>query len=299
MGCGASSTQPPVTNEANPSPQPKGKADAVSGGGGAAQELGVIIEGGSGLPQSDNRPYCIVRVGTAGSTWQEKGRGAGRESVIATSAEAPSWNLGLLVEVAKGKELCVRVLHTTWLGEDEFVGEAVVALPATPPRKGSDRIEAKLMKDGTLIGGVTVLVGAASLVLGGSVEAVSPSKFEAFGPIGAVESVLVQDITAEGPLLIGRAPLPLPMQGLFWLTKQGASSALASMGGPSNDGGGVSSGKFANSSLPYTVRVSGDRTWAFSTSQGALKGAELIDLCYNFHFDETAHPTKCQIIPES
>ena len=136
--------------------------------------------------------------------------------MIATSAEAPSWNLGLLVEVAKGKELCVRMLHTTWLGEDEFVGEAVVALPATPPRKGSDRIEAKLMKDGTLIGGVTVLVGAASLVLGGSVEALSPSKFEAFGPIGAVESVLVQDITAEAPLLIGWAPLPLPMQGLFW-----------------------------------------------------------------------------------
>ena len=51
-------------------------------------------------------------------------------------------------------------------------------------------------------------------------------------PIGELKSVKAADIGKDGPMLIGKAPLPAAMRGLFWVQSQGESSCLASMGGP-------------------------------------------------------------------
>merc|ERR1711924_88974 len=116
------------------------------------------------------------------------------------------------------------------------------------------------------------------------------------GPIGAVKSVNVEDIDGAGPSHLGTGPgLPAVLQGIFWLTQQGTSSALASFGGPSGDGGGCSTGILASNR--YKVRVSGDRVWAFA-EQDKFAALEKVDLIYHFVFDHATNPTRCQIYPE-
>ena len=110
----------------------------------------------------------------------------------------------------------------------------------------------------------------------------------------------MEDVTGEGPLILGTEPLPATMQGIFWLTKQGKSSALCSMGGPprdptlllsaallssshrvvavagpSNDGAGVSTGVLSKN--PYRVRVVGDRTRA-DRSEGRHAALRLLSV---------------------
>lgn len=50
-------------------------------------------------------------------------------------------------------------------------------------------------------------------------------------PIGDLKHVNAADISGDGPMVIGKAPLPPCMQGLFWMTWQGSGSCLASLGG--------------------------------------------------------------------
>ena len=117
-------------------------------------------------------------------------------------------------------------------------------------------------------------------------------------PIGTLKSVKVDDIGPDGPMLIGTDPMPPQMRGLFWVRAQGESSCLASLGGPSRDGGGCSTGVLRETS--YFVRVPGDRTWAFADKDvGTLKAAALGDLIYRFEWDSVSNPTSCQIYPKA
>ena len=95
-------------------------------------------------------------------------------------------------------------------------------------------------------------------------------------------------------MIVGGAPLPLSMQGVFWLTGQEDSSALMSFGGPSNDGGGMSTG-VVTGDRRYSVRVSGDRTWAFATNTKPIYMAGILDLIYHFILNDDKAPTKCQV----
>lgn len=116
--------------------------------------------------------------------------------------------------------------------------------------------------------------------------------------MGPVKSIDVKDITGAGPLRIGIGPgLPASLQGIFWLTLQGPSSALATFGGPSADGGGCSPGQLIGKTCK--VRVGGDRVWAFAENDSAsMKLVQALDLVYHFNFDDAVNPTRCQIYPE-
>ncbi|CAK0831531.1 unnamed protein product [Prorocentrum cordatum] len=111
------------------------------------------------------------------------------------------------------------------------------------------------------------------------------------------ESATCQDVTS-GLLTSAWHELPLQLQGVFWLQKQGDSSALMSFGRTS-DGCGISPGSI-QSDATYKVRVSGDRSWSFhSVDGGSFMLAELVDLIYDFHFDSATDPRFAQIIPEA
>ena len=78
--------------------------------------------------------------------------------------------------------------------------------------------------------------------------------------MGEVKSCPAKDVQGDFPLRVGRAPLPVELRGVFWLSDQGDGSALATFGGPSNDGGGCSTGELLG--CRYKIRCGGDRTWA-------------------------------------
>jgi hypothetical protein len=126
---------------------------------------------------------------------------------------------------------------------------------------------------------------------------------EPVNPIGKMKSVRVEDVTGAGPFLIGRAPLPSQMHGLFWVSRQGDASCLASMGGPSHDGGGVSTGALSEDKeggrATYPLRVSGDRTWAFADKDSTIGLAESLDLVYDFVYDSASDPRHAQIVPRA
>jgi hypothetical protein len=112
-------------------------------------------------------------------------------------------------------------------------------------------------------------------------------------PQGELKSCKVSELTGDGPMLIGKAPMPKNLRGLFWLHAQGDSSCLASMGGPSNDGGEFSTGQM---SKDYWIRVSGDRSWAFADKDSpTLKSAAKFDVAYDFQWDSVEDPTFAQI----
>uniref|UniRef100_A0A7S1PYE6 Lipoxygenase domain-containing protein n=1 Tax=Alexandrium catenella TaxID=2925 RepID=A0A7S1PYE6_ALECA len=91
--------------------------------------------------------------------------------------------------------------------------------------------------------------------------------------------------------------MPANLQGVFWLKKQGDSSALVSFG-RTRDGGGMSSGKITEDGK-YWIRVGGDRSWSFAkASGGSFVSAGLADLVYEFHFNSATDPTFAQIIPQ-
>jgi len=127
---------------------------------------------------------------------------------------------------------------------------------------------------------------------------ISQPQYEDLATQGPIKSFPASALGADGPMIVGAAPLPIAMQGVFWLTGQGNSSALMSFGGPSNDGGGMSPG-IVSEDRRYAVRVSGDRTWAFATNSRPIHAAGAIDLIYHFILDDHKNPTKCQIYPEA
>lgn len=113
---------------------------------------------------------------------------------------------------------------------------------------------------------------------------------------------------SEGTALrIGTAEMGLPksIQGLFWLTEQGDSSALMTFA-TSNDGAGLSTLNM-DEEYQMSIRVGGDRTWSFNDQATSYELVEAIDLIYKFRFEDAAgaRPTSAeeavaaQIIPSA
>lgn len=103
----------------------------------------------------------------------------------------------------------------------------------------------------------------------------------------------------DGPIRIGTAPLPPQLRGVFWLSEQGDSSALASFA-RSNDGAGLSKGELDSNpsdGFNYKIRVGGDKVWSFHDRATSWSLVEVLDLVYKFAFDSSSNPTKAQIIP--
>ena len=71
-----------------------------------------------------------------------------------------------------------------------------------------------------------------------------------------------------GPMLVGTAPLPPAVQGIFWVDSRGSGSSLLSFGGPNNDGSGCSLGYITGEKNSYKIRAGGDRVIALSEPSG-------------------------------
>jgi len=94
---------------------------------------------------------------------------------------------------------------------------------------------------------------------------------------------------------------PHALQGLFWLTKQGDSSSLASFA-KSYDGGDMGQGELREGDYAISIRVGGDRCWSFADAPGGnFENVELLDLVYHFRLDSGSleDPTSFRIIPEA
>lgn len=89
--------------------------------------------------------------------------------------------------------------------------------------------------------------------------------------------------------------LPQEIQGVFWLTKQGSSSALVSFA-QNEDGGGLST---LDENGVGNVRVGGDRVWSFHDIKGNYERVERADLVYTFNFFNKTAPRKAQIHPRA
>lgn len=94
---------------------------------------------------------------------------------------------------------------------------------------------------------------------------------------------------------------PKSLRGLFWLTKQGDSSSLASFA-KSYDGGNMGQGELRDGDYAISIRVGGDRDWSFADSPGGnFETVELLDLVYHFRLEAGTleKPTAFRIIPEA
>lgn len=94
---------------------------------------------------------------------------------------------------------------------------------------------------------------------------------------------------------------PEALQGLFWLTKQGDSSSLASFA-KSYDGGNMGQGELREGEYAISIRVGGDRDWSFADAPGGnFELVELLDLVYHFRLENgsLAEPTGFRILPEA
>jgi len=79
--------------------------------------------------------------------------------------------------------------------------------------------------------------------------------------------------------------LPPSMQGVFWLTEQGDSSALMSFA-TSNDGDGLSTLDLnAADGYHFNIRVGGDRVWSFHDKATSWGLVEVLDLVYKFRME--------------
>jgi len=257
----------------------------------------IIVWSAKGLRKGDiagNDPYCVVRVGKPKEPWSEKMRSAGRRSQTASGVN-PAWNFGFAINTAhiSQPEVHIRVFDQDFLDSDDFLGDAVVSLQ-TLLSSGGAPMDLALGGDHDAKGTVQVSAGPLELLQDNKLS--KWVGFETIGPIGKPKPWDVTDSASPIPVLVGGSSLPKNLRGIFWLTEQGSSSALASFGGPNHDGGGCSLGHITGNRC--TVRVCGDRVWTFAeTSMG--EALESIDLVYHFTFDRASDPKKCQIYPEA
>merc|ERR1719362_1217371 len=103
----------------------------------------------------------------------------------------------------------------------------------------------------------------------------------------------LEQLETEMPMIVGTAPLPTQLRGVFWVGNQGKSSALCSFGGPNKDkvesgGKECSSGKIG-SDRKYCIRVSGDRVWSLRSNILSFVYA-VNDIRYVFTFDSAENP---------
>jgi hypothetical protein len=97
-------------------------------------------------------------------------------------------------------------------------------------------------------------------------------------------------------MILGTAPLPVALQGIWWFGGQSSSSSLLSFGGPNNDGNGFSLGYLDGPKNTYKIRAEGDRV-AMSPQPSGLKKIvdEIGDKVYDFEFNDHVDPTAVHI----
>ena len=207
----------------------------------------------------------------------------------------------------------IRVFDKDIFSKDDFLGEAVVPLGKLLELVeggggsgvgASKEDQAPLLRvelagkegaeDKKAKGTIEVGAGPAAM-LDADPRLAAPKYCEKMAKVHPRATLQVEDL--PGRMFLGRAPLPAQCRGLFWLTNQKNSSAVVTFGGPSDDGGGCSTGKMDG--REYRIRVPGDRCWGFASDSKPFKLAETFDLVYNFVFDDGDNPTKAEIYPEA
>jgi len=138
-----------------------------------------------------------------------------------------------------------------------------------------------------LIVGVWLVCG---LIAGSPGDVDYKHSFRAMAPL---QSLTLDQLESKMPIMIGKAPLPQQLRGVFWVGNQSKSSALCSFGGPNDDevtegGKSCSSGKIG-SDKKYCIRVSGDRAWSLRSSLLSFVYA-VNDIRYVFTFDSAEDP---------
>eukprot|EP00429_Kryptoperidinium_foliaceum_P020007 CAMPEP_0176048166 /NCGR_PEP_ID=MMETSP0120_2-20121206/23924_1 /TAXON_ID=160619 /ORGANISM="Kryptoperidinium foliaceum, Strain CCMP 1326" /LENGTH=372 /DNA_ID=CAMNT_0017381581 /DNA_START=61 /DNA_END=1179 /DNA_ORIENTATION=- len=257
----------------------------------------IIIWRAANLKNGDalgSDPYVVVRVGEAGTAWDEKPRSGGRRGKVADENKDPVWNFGITAETAglTKPEVHIRVYDMDFFSEHDLLGEGKVLLESL------DHTEKEVSltgPDGAAAGSVFASGGHKDLLADNNIKAWVG--YESIAPQGPVKSWSLAD--AALPIRVATAPMPKALRGVFWLSGQGRGTALVSFAGPSHDGGGCSTGHLQGNM--YSIRCSGDRVWSWAdeTDKFNIWATQQGDLVYHFVFDNAEQPKNCQIYPES
>lgn len=267
------------------------------------QTFSVIVWGASLHMHKDTNGsegyFCALRYGSAKTSWDDKLRGTGRISNISNhSTISPVWNVGTWVIGTDETEVSARIYATKEAGRSidnaRLLGEVSVAigtLRKVSQHTSSGRASFKLP------GGGDVQLSAFRGQFALSDLGISPaSSYETSAPIGGQQSVRLEDMDGHGPLILGTAPLPFGLQGIWWFGGQTSSSSLLSFGGPNNDGNGFSLGYLDGPKNTYKIRAEGDRV-AMSPQPSGLKKIvdEFGDKIYSFEFNDRVDPTAAHV----
>jgi hypothetical protein len=199
------------------------------------------------------------------------------------------WDLGTIVLGGLETELTMQVHMDTSDGEllqevSMQVGTALQVTRQKLPLSFGGEIQLTVTQGGT----------APNFRL--SEYGVSPStRYEKSALIAAQQAVRLEDVSDMGPMIVGTAPLPDNLQGLWWLTSQKSGSALVTFGGPNDDGNGCNLGYLTGDKNSYKIRVEGERVFSSAEPAAMDKMVEPSDQSYNFEFNDPVNPTMAQI----
>mmetsp|Transcript_108923 Transcript_108923/g.347747 ORF Transcript_108923/g.347747 Transcript_108923/m.347747 type:complete len:377 (-) Transcript_108923:268-1398(-) len=287
MGCGASATGR-ITHGAGKTVSTDVERPVEAAGEGSYE---VIVWGASGLECSDVvggcGQYFVVRFGSEGTPWNDIPRSAGRRGPSVQGASEPKWDSGFLVNLLDIKDL---VLNIRICDKGIFSADSSIGFVSTSVASLVNAAAPVTLNLGEGEGTVTLSMGAPGLLHDNNID--HRVYFPKLAPMGAVKTAQAKYVTGGFPLRTGTAPLPMALRGVFWLTDQQDSSAMMTFGGPSNDGGGCSTGQLLDDRCK--MRCAGDRSWAEASQAPFFK----VDLIYHFVFDDASNPTKGQIYPE-
>jgi len=223
---------------------------------------------------------------------------------------SPTWNMGTLVTGSDRTELSVRVFALAdaepslpelrgknLTGERRLLGEFSVGI-GTLRQASRNSVDGKASFK--LPGGghlrLTATRGGSPPNFGLAEYGMSPSiSYETSAPITSQQAVRVEDMLGAGPMILGTAPLPIALQGIWWFAGQTSGSALLSFGGSNNDGSGCSLGYLTGEKNSYKIRAEGDRVVSSSEPSGLDKVMETGDKVYYYEFNNAANPTLGQI----
>ena len=127
----------------------------------------VIVLGAKGLRDADwwgnSDPYCDVRLGAAGSSWERKGRGGQKRSDVLPNTANPEWRLGFVAPNSV-EEIQIRVYDADSFFADgrDHLGEATVAV--TTHTATRSRISVPLTGGPDVRGTVDLLFGPVEML---------------------------------------------------------------------------------------------------------------------------------------
>mmetsp|Transcript_133257 Transcript_133257/g.234882 ORF Transcript_133257/g.234882 Transcript_133257/m.234882 type:complete len:233 (-) Transcript_133257:77-775(-) len=108
------------------------------------------------------------------------------------------------------------------------------------------------------------------------------------------KSIPVNQVGLVPSMIVGTAPLPKSLRGVFWLSDMEDGSCLMSFGGPNGDGAGCSQGRM-NEYNEILIWLDGDRVWSSGTAPDEKDTQDKLLLMYQFTFDDAEEPTRADI----